>query len=104
MHARILAARSGRRASTVQVPLLDFDANIRSVPTYRYTVTEYDAHRPWLIVGPLRRMTVELEEGEEFALGRPCVASASVPDRSGRGAVTAVGEPWVASEPACPCN
>ncbi|MFZ1996500.1 MAG: hypothetical protein WAU75_20480 [Solirubrobacteraceae bacterium] len=38
-----------------------------AVRTYPYTVTEYDARRPWLIVGPLRRMTVELEDGEDFA-------------------------------------
>jgi hypothetical protein len=37
------------------------------VPKYGYTVTEYDARRPWVIVGPLRRMTVELDDGEDFA-------------------------------------
>jgi hypothetical protein len=37
------------------------------VPEFRYTITEYDPQRPWLIVGPLRRMTVDLEEGEDFS-------------------------------------
>lgn len=36
------------------------------VPTYHYTVIEYDARRPWVILGPLRRMTVELDDGEDF--------------------------------------
>jgi hypothetical protein len=52
--------QSGRR--------LDLPANMCSVPTYRYTITEYDAARPWVSVGPLRRMTVELEDAEDFAV------------------------------------
>ena len=37
------------------------------MPDYRFTITEYDGDQPWLIVGPLRRETVELEDGEDFA-------------------------------------
>ena len=36
------------------------------MPIYTYTVAEYDPHRPWLVVGPLRRMTVELPDGADF--------------------------------------
>lgn len=36
------------------------------MPAYSYTVAEYDPERPWVVVGPLRRMTVELAEGEDF--------------------------------------
>jgi hypothetical protein len=36
------------------------------VPEYRYTVTEYGVRKPWLIVTPLRRLTVELDNGEDF--------------------------------------
>ena len=38
------------------------------VPEYRYTVAEYDPEKPWLIVGPRLRMTVELDEGEDFTI------------------------------------
>jgi hypothetical protein len=37
-----------------------------AVPTYAYTVAEYDPAQPWVVIGPLRRMTVELPEGEDF--------------------------------------
>ena len=33
---------------------------------YTYTVAEYDRERPWLVVGPLRRLSVELPDGEDF--------------------------------------
>lgn len=33
---------------------------------YSYTVAEYDPDKPWLVLGPLRRMTVELDDGEDF--------------------------------------
>jgi hypothetical protein len=36
------------------------------VPEYRYTLAEYDPERPWVLVGPLRRLSVELDEGEDF--------------------------------------
>jgi hypothetical protein len=41
-------------------------ANIRSMPTYSYTVAEYDPVTPWVVLGPLRRMTVELDADENF--------------------------------------
>lgn len=37
------------------------------MPEYRYTVAEYDPARPWVLVGALRQLTVELDEGEDFA-------------------------------------
>lgn len=36
------------------------------MPAYRFIVTEYDSEKPWLVVGPLRRMTVELNEDQDF--------------------------------------
>ena len=36
------------------------------VPRYCYTVAEYDPGRPWVVVGPVRRMTVALDEDEDF--------------------------------------
>jgi hypothetical protein len=57
-----LAGQHGR----VVVPL-DPDANICSMPAYRYTVAEYDPRRPWVVLGPLRHFTVELEDGDDFA-------------------------------------
>lgn len=45
---------------------LDLSANIRSIPVYTYTVAEYDSERPWVVVGPLRQMTVELDDSEDF--------------------------------------
>ena len=37
-----------------------------SVPTYSYTVAEHDPVKPWLVLGPLRRMTVDLDPDENF--------------------------------------
>lgn len=37
------------------------------VRAYGYTITEHDVEKPWLIVSREHR-TVELEEGESFAL------------------------------------
>jgi hypothetical protein len=50
----------------VVVSALDSDANICSITGYRYTLAEYDPKRPWVMLGPLREFTVELEEGEDF--------------------------------------
>jgi hypothetical protein len=36
------------------------------VREFRYVVTEYDPHRPWLLVGEPRRLTVELEHAGSF--------------------------------------
>jgi hypothetical protein len=33
----------------------------------RYTVAEYDPHQPWLLVGEIRRLTVQLEDTETFS-------------------------------------
>jgi hypothetical protein len=41
-------------------------ANIRSVSTYSYTVAEHDPDRPWIVVGEIRRLSVELEAGVSF--------------------------------------
>ena len=38
-----------------------------ALPEFRYTVTEYDPAKPWLIVGPLRRETVQLDDSDDFA-------------------------------------
>jgi hypothetical protein len=37
------------------------------VPEVRYTVAEYDPHQPWLLVGEIRRLTVQLEDTETFS-------------------------------------
>jgi hypothetical protein len=37
------------------------------VSEYRYTVAEYEPDRPWILVGCLRRLSVELSDGEDFA-------------------------------------
>ena len=37
------------------------------VREFRYTVTEYDRNHPWLLVGEIRRLTVELEDTESFS-------------------------------------
>lgn len=36
------------------------------VPTYAYTVAEHDPDRPWIVVGEIRHLTVELEPGISF--------------------------------------
>jgi hypothetical protein len=36
------------------------------VREYRYTVVEHDAERPWIVVGEIRRLTVELEDDVSF--------------------------------------
>jgi hypothetical protein len=41
-------------------------ANICSMPEFRYARAEYDPHRPWLVVGEIRHLTVELEDDETF--------------------------------------
>lgn len=33
---------------------------------HRYTVTELDPQRPWVLVGEIRRLSVELEDGQDF--------------------------------------
>jgi hypothetical protein len=37
-----------------------------SMTAYRYTVAEYEPRRPWVVVGPLRELTVNLDDGEDF--------------------------------------
>jgi hypothetical protein len=34
--------------------------------SYTYTVAEHDPARPWILVGEIRRLTVELEDGQNF--------------------------------------
>jgi hypothetical protein len=36
------------------------------VRTYRYTVAEHDPDRPWIIVGEIRSLTVDLQAGQNF--------------------------------------
>jgi hypothetical protein len=36
------------------------------VSEYRYTVAEYDPQRPWLLVGEIRHLTVELDDEHSF--------------------------------------
>jgi hypothetical protein len=36
------------------------------VSAYRYTVAEYDPQRPWLLVGEIRHLTVELDDEHSF--------------------------------------
>jgi hypothetical protein len=38
------------------------------MPEYRYTVAEYEPTRPWVLVGALRQLSVELNEDEDFAV------------------------------------
>jgi hypothetical protein len=38
-----------------------------SVPELHYTVHEHDRAKPWLVVGEIRHLTVELDEASEFA-------------------------------------
>lgn len=48
--------------------VLDHRANIRSLPEYRYTLAEYEPTRPWVLVGALRRLSVELDDDEDFVV------------------------------------
>lgn len=36
------------------------------MPEYHYTVAEYDPQRPWLLVGEIRHLTVELDDEHSF--------------------------------------
>jgi hypothetical protein len=36
------------------------------VRSYSFTVAEHDPERPWILVGEIRRLTVELEDGQGF--------------------------------------
>ena len=36
------------------------------MPTYSFTLTEYDPERPWIVVARHEHHTVELEEGVAF--------------------------------------
>jgi hypothetical protein len=36
------------------------------VRSYAYTVAEHDLERPWLVLGEIRQLTVELPDGESF--------------------------------------
>ena len=36
------------------------------VRIYSYTVAEHDADCPWLVIGEIRRVTTELDEGTNF--------------------------------------
>jgi hypothetical protein len=38
------------------------------VREHRYTLIEYDSQRPWVVVGEIRRLSVELEDGQDFNL------------------------------------
>lgn len=37
------------------------------MPTYRYTLTEYDTNKPWLIKSTSTGLTVQLERAGDFA-------------------------------------
>lgn len=56
-HARELA-NDLRRASPVWEHTF--------VREYRYTVAQHDLQRPWIIVGQIRHLAVELEDDESF--------------------------------------
>ena len=34
---------------------------------YRYTVVEHDPDRPWIVVGEIQHLSVELDEADHFA-------------------------------------
>lgn len=36
------------------------------VPTYRYTVAEFDPAKPWLVTGEIKAEEVDLSGGEDF--------------------------------------
>jgi hypothetical protein len=62
-------ASSAVEGSYFSVPVwplrLDDHANIRSMCEYRYTVTEHDPERPWIVCGTSRG-TVKLDDGANF--------------------------------------
>ena len=37
------------------------------VTPFRYTVAEHDQSRPWVVVGEIRHLTVDLDRAEDFA-------------------------------------
>jgi hypothetical protein len=55
-----------RRMSVVERHLLVCEHMF--VPAIHYSVTEYDPARPWVVVGQHRRLTIDLEEGEDFVV------------------------------------
>jgi hypothetical protein len=36
------------------------------MPVYRYTVTEYDPNKPWVVVGMIPGLIVELPDEQDF--------------------------------------
>jgi hypothetical protein len=37
------------------------------VREFRYTIAEYDPQQPWLLVGEIRQLTVQLDDTETFS-------------------------------------
>jgi hypothetical protein len=54
-----------RRGVIVRSAPFDSHANIRSVSEYRFTLTEHDPERPWIVHSSERR-TITLEDGQDF--------------------------------------
>jgi hypothetical protein len=38
------------------------------VREYRYTVAEYDPQRPWVLVGEIRQLAIQLDDQENFTV------------------------------------
>jgi hypothetical protein len=36
------------------------------VRIYRYTIAEHDGERPWIVIGEIQHLTVELEDSRSF--------------------------------------
>jgi hypothetical protein len=60
------ASSNLKRLSGSSPAVLDGHANIRSIDAeYRFTITEHDADRPWMVLGSEQR-TVKLPDGRDF--------------------------------------
>jgi hypothetical protein len=74
------------------VPGLTNRGSSQSWPEHRYTVAEYDAACPCVIVGPVCRLTVELASGVEFTVRTADAWPATaLPRRAGGQAAGRVG-------------
>jgi hypothetical protein len=54
----------GEYAASIACPLTPRGTYVRCL-NYRFTITEHDATRPWIVVGSEHR-TITLEEAENF--------------------------------------
>ena len=64
---------------------------LRPLPDYRYTVTEHDPERPWIVRGTKPRHRHARRERELLQLGRRALAGAAVDVEVDRGQLA----PWL---------